>query len=126
MKRMIPLLFITTVLLYCKTKKNTADTLSSSQGSGVNKITVLASGNERELILAQKRWAGTTAGELLEGKSIFYGKCTRCHPAKKISGRTEERWIGIIEDMAVRVKLSEYEKLKLTKYILSYMEAHEN
>jgi len=126
MKRIITLLLITTVLLYCKTKKNTADTVTSSQGPGVNKITVLASGHESELILAQKRWAGTTAEELLEGKNIFYRKCTRCHSAKKISGRTEERWIGIIEDMAARVKLPENEKLKLTKYILSYVEAHEN
>lgn len=72
--------------------------------------------------IANSRWAGTTTEELSTGKSIYTGKCTRCHKNYPIEEFSEKKWLYEIDRMSPKAKLSEDEKLKLTKYILSYRE----
>jgi cytochrome c5 len=102
-------------LIQCKSKSKLAGTESPVKED---------SPSARELAVAEKRWAGTTLEELKQGKIIFDNKCTTCHAAKKIVGRTEESWKDAIEKMAPKAKLSPEEKEKLTKYILSFREAN--
>jgi cytochrome c5 len=114
MKRTILIIGIAVSLFYCKTKKKATDSASSGVKTGA----------KSELEIAQKRWTGTTTADLNEGKNIFDTKCTRCHGAKNIVTRSEESWNKAIDKMAPKAKLTAEEKDKLTRYILSYREAH--
>ena len=76
------------------------------------------------LEIANKKWANTTQSELDEGKVIYEGKCTTCHGKKNIVTRSEKSWLHEIDEMSPKAQLSLFEKLKLTKYILSYREAN--
>ena len=55
-----------------------------------------------------------------QGQNIFSTKCIECHKSKTIVNYNEKKWIRIIDEMSEKSKLSVEEKLKLTKYILSY------
>lgn len=76
------------------------------------------------LEVANKKWVNTTQGELDEGKVIFESKCTTCHGKKNIVTRSEKSWIHEIDEMSPKAELTAVEKLKLSKYILSYREAN--
>lgn len=115
MKKYIFLICIALTAAYCKTKKKTGDTTVKKEG---------AAGAKSELQIAQQRWPGTSSADLNEGKTIYNTKCTRCHGAKKIVTRDEKSWKASIDKMAPRAKLTADEKEKLTRYILSYREAH--
>jgi hypothetical protein len=111
MKKIVLFLCLSLFLFYCKTKKKT-----ESAKPAAAKLSVLE--------IAQKRWNGSTQTDLDEGKNIFTGKCTKCHGEKKIVTRSEKSWLHEIDDMSPRAGLTDAEKLKLTKYILSYREAN--
>ena len=120
MKKKLFILILSSLLFYCKTKKKTG----APAGNSNTKTESRSGAPKSELEIAQKRWAGTTSADLSEGKNIFETKCTRCHGAKNILTRSEENWKASIAKMAPRAKLTEEEKDKLTRYILSYREAH--
>lgn len=113
MKKTLLIITAAVFLMYCKSKKETTATAAAPAAS-----------NETILEIANKRWANTTQTELTEGKTIFENKCTACHDKKKIETRTEKNWLHEIDDMSPKAKLSADEKLKLTKYILSFREAN--
>lgn len=121
------LLFILFVLSDCKTKKKGNDSASNerknSGKTNTKKINPVPHAKS-EIEIAQARWPGTSENDLKDGKTIFDTKCTRCHASKEIVTRSEENWKKNIEKMAPRAKLSAEEKDKLTKYVLSYLEAH--
>lgn len=114
MKHFIPLLLFALTFVYCTSKKkNTASTPVSTTAT-----------NETVLGIAQKKWAGTTQSDLDEGKKIYTTKCTKCHEEMKITPRSEKSWIHEIDEMSPKAELTADEKLKLTKYILSFREAN--
>lgn len=114
MRKKIILFSVAFVLVYCHTKKKATETTTE-------KMVVSA---KTPIQIAQKRWPNTTSEELVEGKTIFEGKCTKCHNAKRIETRSEKNWLHEIDDMSPKAHLTPEEKDKLTKYILSYREAH--
>lgn len=97
-------------LVYCKSSK----TATSEK--------VAYTPSEKQMEIAQKRWSNTIADELKEGQTIYVTKCTECHKANKIERFSEKKWLHEIDDMSPKAKLTAEEKLKLTKYILSYRE----
>lgn len=113
MKKYFLIPFLALGLVYCKTKKTETTT-----------ATPVASAAKSPLDIAQKRWEGTTQADLDEGKAIYDGPCTRCHGPKKIVTRSEKEWLHEIDDMSPKSKLTADQKLKLTKYILSFREAN--
>ena len=74
----------------------------------------------KQLEIANIKWANTLPLELKQGQNIFSTKCIECHRSKTIFNYNEKKWIRIIDEMSEKSKLSVEEKLKLTKYILSY------
>lgn len=80
--------------------------------------------NEKQMEIVEKRWPSSTAEEVKEGQNIFVTKCTECHKAYEITKFSEKKWLHEIDDMSPKAKLTAEEKLKLTKYILSYREAN--
>lgn len=99
------------VLVQCKTKKSTAETTAYSP-------------SDKELSVAQRLWPNTSAEELKEGDKIYKNECTQCHKNFTITKFSEKKWKHEIEDMSPKAKLTEDQKLKLTKFILSYREAN--
>lgn len=111
MKKILILLPALAVFTYCKSKKEAVASAPAASDAVV-------------LDIANKRWAGTTQQELNEGKSILFGQCTKCHDQKNIEKRSEKSWLHEIDEMSPKAKLTDAEKLKLTKYVLSFREAN--
>lgn len=96
------------VLVQCKTTKNVVATEPT----------------EKELAVALKTWPATTLDELKEGQAIYKNQCTECHKAFTITKFSEKKWKHEIDDMSPKAKLTETQKEKLSKFILSYREAN--
>lgn len=101
------------LLIQCKTSKSTVAVAEAAYAP-----------SEKEINLAQKNWPNTTAEELKEGNSIYKNQCTQCHKNFTITNFSEKKWKHEIDDMAPKAKLTDEQKLKLTKFILSFREAN--
>ncbi len=99
------------ILMQCKTSKSNTPEAAYAP-------------SEKELSLAQKNWPNTTAEELKEGNSIYKNQCRECHKNFTITKFSEKKWKHEIDDMSPKAKLTEDQKLKLTKFILSFREAN--
>jgi hypothetical protein len=75
------------------------------------------------LAIAQRRWPSVTQQDLDRGQLIYTTRCARCHPAKRISRRSEKRWQGSINRMTRCTKLTPEEKIILTQYVFAAREA---
>lgn len=109
-------------LTYCKSKQKAAE---PTPAPSTPPVTASRSAGEIQMEIAQTRWPGTVATELSEGQVIYTTRCTKCHKAYDISEFGEKKWLHEIDDMSPKAKLNPEEKLKLTKYILSYRETKE-
>jgi cytochrome c5 len=96
------------VLIQCKSKK----AIANAELSG------------KELAVAQKTWPSTTLEELKEGEAVYKNQCTQCHKNFTITKFSEKKWKHEIDDMSPKAKLTDVQKEKLSKYILSYREAN--
>jgi hypothetical protein len=101
------LLFFT----YCKSTKTVAET----------KAVVV---DEKQMAVVQTRWPNTLMDDVKQGQTIFTTKCNQCHANQVITDLSEKKWLHEIDDMSPKANLSAEEKLKLTKFILSYREAN--
>lgn len=115
---------ITISFVQCKSKQKTVEgaptPVSIDKADGTRKTA-----GEVQIEITQARWPGSTTEDLKTGQNIFTTKCTECHKAYDIPGFTEKKWLHEIDDMSPRAKLTAEEKLKLTKYVLSYRETKE-
>ena|SRR6218665_237683 len=112
-------------MMYCKpAKKSTATEAAPAPVAAAPTATVNPEG-QMQMEIANTRWPGTVAEELKEGHTIYTTKCTSCHKAFEISRFGEKQWLHEIDDMSPKARLTAEEKLKLTKYILSYRETKE-
>lgn len=59
------------------------------------------------------------AAEIAAGKTIYEGKCVRCHAAKPVENYTQQRWPGILRSMVPRSKLDSVETKQLTAYVMT-------
>jgi hypothetical protein len=62
---------------------------------------------------AKVKFPDVTMDALKKGHDIYYGTCTNCHGAKKITNFSEEELPGIINRMARKAKISDEEKRKM-------------
>ena len=111
MKKLILISATLVLLVACKTKKESIGVVAEP------KSTYLPAGPQ--IAAAEKRWPGTTATDLQTGNSIYTTKCTRCHGNFEVTQFSERKWLHEIDDMSVKANLSQDEKDKLTRYILS-------
>jgi cytochrome c5 len=113
---------ITLCFTNCKSKKNAGTETPSSSSAATATTKNLA---ELQMEIVQARWPNTIAEELRTGQSIYEIKCTACHNAPVIEEFSEKKWLHEIDDMSPKAMLTADEKLKLTKYVLSYRESKE-
>ena len=117
------ILFSTLLILSfsnCKTKQKSVETTPAPPTP--LPTTSLKNAEELQIQIAQSRWPNTIAEELTEGKTIYRTKCTKCHENFPIEGFSEKKWLHEIDDMSPKANLSDVEKLRLTKFILSFRE----
>ena len=79
---------------------------------------VFAPGSE-ELAAIRARYADVSMATLREGYTLYTGVCTNCHMAKSIYARPEDKWKGIIDDMAVEARITPAQKDAVYKYVLA-------
>jgi hypothetical protein len=92
------------LLAFCSTAKKAPNTFEPSA---------------EQLQAAMKRWSNANATELKEGHQLFYGECKECHKPYKIAEFSEKKWLHEIDDMSPKAKLTDQQKEKLTRFILS-------
>lgn len=54
------------------------------------------------------------------GKKIYNNSCGRCHGLKKTENYTQEDWVGIMERMAKKARLTDTEKADVLAYAQYY------
>ena len=122
-----PLVILSALLIigfaHCKAKQKTVQTGPPAppplpSASGKNE-------SEMQIQIAQLRWPNTVVEELNEGNTIYRTKCTKCHENFAVDTFSEKKWLHEIDDMSPKARLSPEEKLKLTKYLLSYRDTKE-
>jgi cytochrome c5 len=67
---------------------------------------------------AKTKYPDATIDALKKGQDIYYGTCTNCHGAKKITNFSEEELPEIIDNMARKAKISAEEKDAVLKYVI--------
>ena len=59
----------------------------------------------------------TIAPDTVAGRSIFVGRCGRCHGLPDPSIYTQQRWEGILTSMIPKAKLDDVQKVHITAYV---------
>ena len=54
---------------------------------------------------------------IVQGKTLFETKCTRCHVLKNAGDYTEQRWDGILRTMAFRARLTETQTQEVAAFV---------
>jgi mono/diheme cytochrome c family protein len=52
------------------------------------------------------------------GKTIYDGKCAKCHKPKDVAAYTPERWTGILNKMVPKAKLDDEETKQVTAFVM--------
>lgn len=60
---------------------------------------------------------GASPTTLENGRQIFTGRCTACHPAAPMDKHTSAQWRTIVADMSQRARLDEAQRTALLAYI---------
>lgn len=80
---------------------------------------IYAPGTE-ELTAIQAQHPNVTLDKLREGYAIYaQGPCIQCHEAKNIYKRDVMQWKFIMDDMALKAKLTDAQKDAVYKYVLA-------
>ncbi len=58
-----------------------------------------------------------TEGMIAEGKNIFENSCKKCHGLPNPKSFTDEKWVGIMNAMAPKSKLSEKQSELVYDYV---------
>lgn len=76
-------------------------------------------GNE-ELKAIQLQYKETTLQQLKYGYAIYTeGACIKCHDALNIYDYSEPKWQIIVDDMAIKAKISNEQKDAVYKYVMA-------
>ena len=123
------LTIVTTLVAACSSsKKASTSVASSAPGATSTKPPLIVTksgdgiyppGNE-ELSAIQIKHKDVTLNKLQEGYKIYTeGACINCHSAQSIYAHAEEKWEGIVDDMAQKANISDEQKDAVYKYVLA-------
>lgn len=99
-------------LTYCKSKKGSAEAVSTT--------TVVKEELSTDLkASAEARYPGVAAADILEGQKLYNGKCGKCHGLPVVEEYTEDRWPKLMDWMAPKANMDDAQKQKTLKYILA-------
>ena len=102
-------LYIGIVISSCSPKTTTSASVNPASSTNVSNAQVEA---------AKIKFPDATIETLRKGRNLYYGTCTNCHGAKKITNFSEEELPGIIDHMAKKAKISAEEKDAVLKYVM--------
>jgi hypothetical protein len=105
MKKIVCFVFAVALITACKSKKS--GTASTPSGP-----------TEAQLTAAKTKYPNATMETLKQGHDLYYGTCTKCHGAKDITSRSEERWPGILDNMAKKAGITDTEKEAVLNYVM--------
>ena len=114
MKRLTPLTVlyaIGMVISACSPKTTTAVATTTPVVSSTDV-------SSAQVDAAKTKFPDATMDVLKKGHDLYYGTCTNCHGAKKITNFSEEELPGIIDHMAKKAKISAEEKDAVLKYVM--------
>lgn len=137
MKKLICIFFIGVVITSCSKKitPTTSQTSSSNNGGmATGNNSGVPQGNTQPTIAVSSPSVATTAnasaaeaskptratGELTieqKGQATFNAKCGSCHGFKVTTDYTANRWITVMQVMAVKANLSDVEKENVLAYV---------
>lgn len=63
--------------------------------------------------------ATSTAEQIAQGKTIFENSCGRCHKLPDPASHTPVQWVGIMNSMAPKAKLTDEQHQWVYDYIVS-------
>jgi cytochrome c2 len=63
--------------------------------------------------------AVSTAAQIAHGKTIFENSCGRCHKLPDPAAHTSVQWVGIMNSMAPKAKLTDEQHQWVYDYIVS-------
>jgi cytochrome c2 len=63
--------------------------------------------------------ATSTAEQIAQGKTIFENSCGRCHELPDPTSHTSVQWVGIMNSMAPKAKLTDEQHQWVYDYIVS-------
>jgi cytochrome c2 len=63
--------------------------------------------------------AVSTAAQIAQGKTIFENSCGRCHKLPDPAAHTSVQWVGIMNSMAPKAKLTDEQHQWVYDYIVS-------
>lgn len=79
------------------------------------------------IISCNKKMSATAASKeaahtnlVAAGKTIYTGKCTRCHEAKPVANWNAEQWKPILKSMIKKTRLDSLESAQVTAYVNEY------
>ena len=61
--------------------------------------------------------AGSSDAAAIAGQSTFNQKCGRCHGLKVVSDYTVDRWISVMQVMAMKANLTDIEKENVLAFV---------
>lgn len=104
--------------------KTTSSTNSATVSSGPILLSKSADGvydpGNSELAAIQEQNKLVTLQTLKDGYELYTKtSCVQCHNSKSIYERPTERWKDIIDNMAIKAKISEAQKDAVYNYVLS-------
>lgn len=76
-------------------------------------------------LLASCTYQGTPGGKraeakaIAEGKVLFDNSCHKCHALPEPKDFTDEQWVGLVESMAPKAKLTKEQGDKVYQYVSS-------
>lgn len=53
------------------------------------------------------------------GKTVYDGKCSRCHDLKSPDAYTSDRWTSILKSMIPRARLNDEQAKQVTAYVMA-------
>ena len=92
------------LLAACKSKKSASASPSN------------AGPTETQLTAVKARFPDATMEELKRGQAVYTGPCTRCHGKKDVTVYSEEKLLEIVDNMAVKAKITPEEKQALIRF----------
>lgn len=100
-----------------------ACTPKAGKGTGASATTAVSPATknaptEANLTAVKTKYPDATMDQLNLGHSLYYGACTKCHNPKNPNRWDEKEWVGILNEMAGKAKLSDAEKDAVWKYVM--------
>jgi hypothetical protein len=114
----------TIIIVACKSTKTSVTTPATATNVAISKAPKPSNGiyipGIEELEAIQLQYKDVTLQQLKNGHAIYTeGACVKCHDAKNIYFYNEIVWKNIMDDMAIRAKISSEQKDAVYKYVLA-------